>query len=725
MDNKYKKLVIGSLLFLVVFGVYLYTSPRHQTGYGDSEEVMTAAYTLGIPHAPGYPLYILMAHPFRYLPFGTVAFRFSVFSSLCGALTVVFVYLSLLKFFRLVKGEKEEGVFAWLFPQVSALVGGLTLAFSYAYWLYSIIPEVYCVSRLFASILLFTCVSWYENRNRDRAQLYPALVVLFFILGFIGHQTTALLAPALLFLVWVLDKEIFVPSKRWLFLFGALVFGALPLIYLPLAAKREPVLDYGNPTTPRLFWRHITRAVYRKGDTAVSAYTFGKAKSLGRMLGGIPVYFSFLAREFTIPILILSFLSLLFIIKTKPKLGIFLVHCFLLTGPFFAFLAGWETNLANFNNAGARERAVLSSYVFFAPLVGVGVFYLLEFLKELEFSKTVLYLLCGLTLLFPALPLRDNFGVVNKRDFVLGRDYARNLFVNIEKDGILFLKGDRPTFTAFYYTVVKGERQDVTILPFSFERWNIERLAKREPELFDTENRALLAVYREVIHKNMSERPIYTTGLPKSTMTQLGVAGNPYVISPRGLIGEITEEFDSGRWAWDRLVWNSPKNVDAYYDWYAKELIEQYVIGRSNSYYQHRLRNYYQEARDDYLHAKKIAPNHSLVQNVARDFRNFDPNAPRRRFELGEAEDHFQIARQYMSNGRTAEAMSEYWLAVQLAPSNNLYRLQLGGAYESLGWTREAYEQYKAIVETETENERVLKKAKERMEVMEYKLGSS
>ena len=48
-----KNLIVPILLFGVVFGLYLYTSPRLPTGYADSEEMMAAAYTLGVPHPPG------------------------------------------------------------------------------------------------------------------------------------------------------------------------------------------------------------------------------------------------------------------------------------------------------------------------------------------------------------------------------------------------------------------------------------------------------------------------------------------------------------------------------------------------------------------------------------------------------------------------------------------------------------------------------------------------
>ena len=41
----------------------------------DDGEFMMATYFLGVAHPPGYPLYVLLAHPFTWLPFGEVALR--------------------------------------------------------------------------------------------------------------------------------------------------------------------------------------------------------------------------------------------------------------------------------------------------------------------------------------------------------------------------------------------------------------------------------------------------------------------------------------------------------------------------------------------------------------------------------------------------------------------------------------------------------------------------
>jgi hypothetical protein len=53
----------GLLVLFVSFGVYLWTlTPT--VGFHDSGELITVAYTLGIAHPPGYPLYTLLGKVF-------------------------------------------------------------------------------------------------------------------------------------------------------------------------------------------------------------------------------------------------------------------------------------------------------------------------------------------------------------------------------------------------------------------------------------------------------------------------------------------------------------------------------------------------------------------------------------------------------------------------------------------------------------------------------------
>ena len=77
---------IPGFLVISLFGVYL--STICPTVYlGDSGELTTAAYCLGIPHNSGYPLYTLLGNLFCFLPLGNIAFRVNLMSTVFAVLT--------------------------------------------------------------------------------------------------------------------------------------------------------------------------------------------------------------------------------------------------------------------------------------------------------------------------------------------------------------------------------------------------------------------------------------------------------------------------------------------------------------------------------------------------------------------------------------------------------------------------------------------------------------
>ena len=83
---------IALVAALATLWLYLQTLSPTITGE-DSGEFITAAYTLGIPHPPGYPLYCLIGHLFTKLPWGEVAWRVNLMSACFGAGAVFVVAL--------------------------------------------------------------------------------------------------------------------------------------------------------------------------------------------------------------------------------------------------------------------------------------------------------------------------------------------------------------------------------------------------------------------------------------------------------------------------------------------------------------------------------------------------------------------------------------------------------------------------------------------------------
>ena len=73
-----------ALLALILVPLYIWCLPPGLPPYRDSGEMASAAWTLGVAHQPGYPLYIISAKLFSLLPLGNPAWRLNLFSAAAG-----------------------------------------------------------------------------------------------------------------------------------------------------------------------------------------------------------------------------------------------------------------------------------------------------------------------------------------------------------------------------------------------------------------------------------------------------------------------------------------------------------------------------------------------------------------------------------------------------------------------------------------------------------------
>src|SRR5688572_23802279 len=77
--------LFAALTALVVLGIYLLTlAPT--TAFWDTSEYIAAAKVLGIPHPPGNPLFVLLAHTWGLLPLAEAyAVRINLFAAVTSA----------------------------------------------------------------------------------------------------------------------------------------------------------------------------------------------------------------------------------------------------------------------------------------------------------------------------------------------------------------------------------------------------------------------------------------------------------------------------------------------------------------------------------------------------------------------------------------------------------------------------------------------------------------
>src|SRR5215216_3402886 len=83
---------IAAVLFLLFLALYVRTAAPSVLS-GDSAEFQLAAPLLGVPHPTTYPLYVLLGKlATLVIPFGDLAWRVTIVSSICAALAVALFY---------------------------------------------------------------------------------------------------------------------------------------------------------------------------------------------------------------------------------------------------------------------------------------------------------------------------------------------------------------------------------------------------------------------------------------------------------------------------------------------------------------------------------------------------------------------------------------------------------------------------------------------------------
>ena len=211
-----------AVAFIVSLAVYTKTiAPT--VPFWDGGEFIAASYTLGIPHPPGSPLYILIGRLFTLLPdLGLgIAWLVNFSSCLFSALTVSAVYLVIVKAVTLNRERNGLTLYESLVVCCSALTGALLLAFSDTFWFNAVEAEVYALSMLFMMVCTWLILHWIENHEQDGSERYLFLVAYLAFLGIAVHMFTMLVLPAAFLCVIYTDRVI--RSNRKLILLGAVM----------------------------------------------------------------------------------------------------------------------------------------------------------------------------------------------------------------------------------------------------------------------------------------------------------------------------------------------------------------------------------------------------------------------------------------------------------------------------------------------------------------------
>lgn len=550
MKNKILYWLAPILLFLLVLVVYSLTMPNINTGYADSDEFITVAKIFGVPHPPAYPLYTMLAALFGRLPipFLTFAGRVNFLNVVLHSFTVVFVYLICLTLLKNFFKERYLAV-------TISLLGALSLAFMFSFWFFALFAEVFTLNNFFIALTFYLLVKWEEafKAKRKNVENYLIVAALTFGLGLSSQQIIVLLFPA--FFVWIFFTHTKIIFNWKLILKGSLITAAaalLPYLYLPIASRFQPAINWENPQNLTGIVRAITRKVYAEASPKGVAYFNGNIEK-AQAFEGIQRIISYMITNYTIVFCLLGLIGILFLLfKKKFKLLTTLLLSLVGAGLLFTIyqpLGLPPEHPYYFVMLGIYERFYLSLPIFYSILIAFGVAGVFLILRK--FSPKLA--LAGLLLLFIfTLNLATtNFKEIKRNDFNLAHRYAKTLLESLKPNSILLCFSEHTCFSAVYLQEVEGLRKDVSIIAAGFGQRSIDQIKKQYPGLIRSEmsidsapQQSVLFV-RDLIRRQIDKRPLYIAGISTSPdiIMAYGIWGNPFYLVPDGCLLRISKKF--------------------------------------------------------------------------------------------------------------------------------------------------------------------------------------
>ena len=461
------------LLVLSLFCIYLFTLAPGLTwanNGSDGGDLITASYTGGVAHPTGYPLYLLIARLFQFIPIGSLAYRTNLMSAVFTALSAAFIYGIVSRTLN-EQGSKQA--------RLSALIAGYAFGLTPLVWSQAVITEVYPLHAFLTGLILYLFVTSFQDVSPISLERIRGLVL---GLAMGNHVTTIFMLP----LILISNNKVNLNSVKlnpassvirqlvWFFI------GLSIYLTLPLRALTAPPVNWGNPVTLKRFWWLVSGELYR---------SYYLQSVFNDILGRIQAWGSLLLQQFGWLGLVLGITGLiLYFVPSRLYLASIWTS---LACSLFALLYSSDDSYVY----------LIPMYISFAIWIGLGVGNLSKNIASHHsaFASVVLLFFAGY--LIVRIP-----GYVDQLDAskdLRAERFGEQVMTEIPKDALVFVKGDRALFTTWYYHFALQERTDLVVIA--------EELLH-----FDW--------YQETLHDNYPSLKIPTPFLWSQTITD----ANPY-----------------------------------------------------------------------------------------------------------------------------------------------------------------------------------------------------
>ncbi|MGI9045114.1 MAG: glycosyltransferase family 117 protein [Gemmatimonadaceae bacterium] len=516
-EPSYKGAAIAAIAVFALY--YLTLSPS--AWMWDTGEYMAAAKVLGLPHPPGNPFFMLVAHVFGELPLpGSYAQRINTMAALASALSAGFWFLITE---RILSGWLPKSWQRYVGAGLATLIG----ATAFTVWNQSVVNEkVYTISLFFFAAVSWLMISWADDPDGPKAERRLVLVAFLLGLGYSNHPAGFLPIPAVAVVILMRRWQTFLNWRLLVKSLLVIAIGLTPFIYEPIRAAHFPPINEGEPTAclEKFEWDCTLSELTRKRlMDNINREQYGKKLERGApytaQVGMWWLYFKWqwLRDAYNEQPALQAILAVLFL-----SLGLIggYVHwanerrTFLYFGPlmftltlaliyYMNFKYGWSQapELGDSVQREVRDRDYFYIWSFSAWGVwaAIGLVYVWQSVAQIldrtddqpldkaGYATKRSWLLATPLLLIACAPLAGNWSAASHRGDTFAADWGADMLNSVEPYAILITNGDNDTFPLWYAQEVEGVRQDVLVLVTSYLNtdWFVRQIIRNPVREYD------------------------------------------------------------------------------------------------------------------------------------------------------------------------------------------------------------------------------------------------
>ena len=532
-------LVVG----VAVLAIYLLTMAP-STAMWDTSEYIAAAYSFGLPHPPGNPLFVIIGHAFSHLPIASsVAARINILAAVSSAVAAAFWFLL-----------TEQILRSWIADRWIRIAGGALAALiggtAFTVWNQSVVNEkVYTVSLTGIAIVSWLAVRWSNDPERGTADRLLVMIAYLCGLGYANHMAGMLPAPAVGLMVLLRRPATILRARLLIACVFAIFVGLTPFATQPIRAAYFPALNEGEPTACRT--KLEVKCTFSEGTLKAFMYNFNRGQygkpalsdrqaSFSDQIAMWWIYFKWqwLRDPDIHHVFIQALLAATFFVvgvvgawvhfqRQRSSFWYFGTLMFTMTLLLIYYLnfklgASQDPGSQAAHEVRDRDYFFLWSFSAWGVWAAVGLVYVWESIAAIvqgqsADKKTLIdpsrrgWLTASPTLLLAFVPLFGNWTSASRGRHHATRDVAADLLNSVEPYGVLVTVGDNDTFPLWYAQEVEGIRKDVLVANTSLLNtdWYGRQLVRRPIYEYDAAKGP--AIYRDKQWAKPTAPPIHMT----------------------------------------------------------------------------------------------------------------------------------------------------------------------------------------------------------------------